>query len=213
MTGNLLIKVCGILHVGNRQLLESLPIDLFGFIFHPPSPRYAGNLSTGELAALTNTSKSRAGVFVNATVNEMLERARQANLTHLQLHGEETTGSCLELKQEGYTVIKAFGLHDAFQFETLEAYCGVVDYFLFDTQSAQKGGTGQKFNWKLLEAYPFEVPYFLSGGIGPGDAVNIGSLSHKAFRGIDLNSRFEDAPGLKNHRALHEFLNQLISIL
>ncbi len=201
------------LYAENRQSLESLPVDLFGFIFHPPSPRYVGNLNTEDLRALTSTSKSRTGVFVNAPLSEVVLSARRANLTHLQLHGEEQPESCLQLKQEGYTVVKAFGLHDAFHYETIEAYCGVADYFLFDTQTALKGGSGQKFNWKLLEAYPFEVPFFLSGGIDPGDADNIGRISQPKLCGIDLNSRFEDAPGIKNHRTLCEFFNQLGSIL
>lgn len=209
-TGKLLIKVCGMKDVGNRRQLEELPVDLFGFIFHPPSPRHAGDLSRSGLQELADTLKMKAGVFVNESTVNILSASQIAGLTHIQLHGNETPGQCRELSEMGLIVIKAFRIGNDFDFNVTrdyEEYCG---YFLFDTKAEVAGGSGRKFNWGLLDNYRGETPFFLSGGIGPGDAEVILKFSHPRLAGLDLNSGFEDVPGLKNPAKLKYFLEQIL---
>ena len=206
---NLLIKVCGMKNYNNRQQLEELPVDLFGFIFYPPSPRHAGNLARTDLQQLADTKKMKAGVFVDEENGKILDTCLLAGLTHVQLHGEEKPEQCRELTVKGYTVIKAFRVGDAFDFETTRPYEGSAAFFLFDTKSETAGGSGRKFNWDLLGKYYGNTPFFLSGGIGPDDAEMIRSFSHPRLAGLDLNSGFEDAPGLKNFGALNRFLEQI----
>lgn len=190
----------------NRLALEVLPIDIFGFIFYPPSPRFVSPADLSNLRKLTDTPKSKAGVFVDAQADQILEIIRIAGLTHVQLHGSEPPGFCEMIKKTGVTVIKAFRVDQYFDFGITKPYLGMVDFFLFDTRSEKPGGTGKKFNWQLLEKYDLNVPFFLSGGIGLADAESIKKLDHPMLSGIDLNSGFEDGPGLKNFEKLKQFL-------
>jgi phosphoribosylanthranilate isomerase len=209
MIGTLHIKVCGMLSPENRIALEKLPIDLFGFILYPPSPRFVGNLDDRDLFSLVSTLKGKTGVFVNEKNREILRLAERMGLTHIQLHGSETPQDCEELRNHGLNLIKAFRIDPDFDFSSTQPYAGVADFFLFDTKADKPGGTGQKFNWSILERYIYETPFFLSGGIGPGDTESIKSLSHPYLYGLDLNSGFEVAPGLKNTEALQRFLESL----
>lgn len=205
----LLIKVCGMKDAGNRRQLEELPVDLFGFIFYPPSPRHAGDLSRTALQELADTLKMKAGVFVNESTGRISAISRLAGLTHIQLHGNETVAECRELSDMGLSVIKAFRIGYDFDFHSTRGYEGHCSYFLFDTQAEVAGGSGKKFNWEMLENYTGDTPFFLSGGIGPGDAGLITRFSHPRLAGLDLNSGFEDAPGLKNPEKLKYFLEQI----
>lgn len=209
MTGKLHIKVCGMKFSVNREQLELLPIDLFGFIFYPPSPRYAGELDEDETKALMSTSRLKAGVFVNTGAGQILKYATRFGLTHIQLHGTETPDECLNLKKAGLQVIKAFRVEKDFDFGITDSFAGKSDFLLFDTRAELPGGTGKKFDWKILESYRGSIPFFLSGGIGPHDALAILEFRHPALYGIDLNSGFEIEPGLKDPELLREFLLQL----
>lgn len=209
MTGKLHIKVCGMKFSGNREQLEPLPIDLFGFIFYPPSPRYIGAMDLDETKSLMATDKCKAGVFVNADAGLILQYAKRFGLTHIQLHGNETPDECMNLKMYGLQVIKAFRLDKDFDFGITETYAGKSDYLLFDTRAEQPGGTGKKFDWEILQGYEGNTPFFLSGGIGPKDASAILEFQHPKLYGIDLNSGFEIEPGLKDPELLREFLLQL----
>jgi phosphoribosylanthranilate isomerase len=208
---DLRIKVCGMKDLQNRQMLETLPIDLLGFIFYPPSPRYAGNQPADYLTKLTSTGKEKAGVFVDESTGNILKITRKYALTHVQLHGGEKPEQCMELLKTGLKVIKVFRVNSGFDFSTTEPYAGVADYFLFDTRAEQPGGTGKKFNWQILEKYLFDVPFFLSGGIGPEDAGAVAKLQHPMLYGLDLNSGFEDEPGIKNFEKLRIFLDAVHS--
>lgn len=203
------IKVCGMKFSDNREQLELLPIDLFGFIFHPPSPRYVGEMDMDETMALMSTTKWKAGVFVNADENQILQYAARFGLSHIQLHGNESPDQCMNLKMSGLQVIKAFRVDRDFDFGITETYAGKSDYLLFDTRAEQPGGTGRKFDWGILKGYQGNTPFFLSGGIGPSDAGAIREFRHPALYGIDLNSGFEVMPGMKNPELLREFLYQL----
>lgn len=184
--------------------LAQLPVDMLGFIFYSKSPRYvAGKIDPAEIANLP-ANIERVGVFANAGSEEIHEMAESYFLTAIQLHGTETPERCKELKAEGYTILKAFNIANENDYEAYAPYC---DYFLFDTPSAQHGGTGQKFDWKLLQNYKGSVPFLLSGGIGPDDAEALKQIVHPQFAGIDINSKFEIEPGVKNIELIKEFLS------
>jgi len=193
----------------NRREIETLPVDLLGFIFYPPSPRNVGKMTSQELRELTDTRCSSVAVFVDAPVGEVRQIIDLYGFSHVQLHGGESPVYCRKIRTTGVKLIKAFQLHPLFSFKRLNEYAEVADFFLFDTKTAEYGGSGMKFDWNLLDLYELSVPFFLSGGVGPQDADIIPGLSHPAFQGIDLNSGFEDSPGLKNRRKLELFIKKL----
>ena len=178
----------------------------FGFIFYPPSPRYVNPVDLSNLRKLTDTQKNKAGVFVDATIDHIHRIIEDAGLTYVQLHGNETPGFCQEVRNTGISVIKAFRVDENFDFASIVKYSETVDFFLFDTKAEKPGGTGKKFNWKMLETYKLDTPFFLSGGIKPEDAGQIIEFNHPQLHAIDLNSGFEDEPGLKNFEKLKQFL-------
>lgn len=192
------------------QLLELKP-QWVGFIFHPKSPRYVGDnfpISTVSLAGST----VKTGVFVNMSYAQVREKVIRYNLDAVQLHGNETPLECLMHKLSGTKVIKAFQIHEQFNFNSLKPYQESTDYFLFDTQSRQHGGSGNKFNWEILGNYSLDKPYFLSGGIGPDDVEKISQLNHPKPYAIDINSRFEVTQGFKNIQLIEQFINTLRNI-
>ena len=210
MNKKLQIKVCGMKYLFNRRELENLPVDWFGFIFYRPSPRYAGGLPENDLRELTSTSAKKTAVFVDAPLSEVFAVAARYGFSHVQLHGRENPEYCRQVRAAGLKVIKVFRLHPDFRFEETEVFAGVADFFLFDTKTEQWGGSGQKFNWQILENYKLTVPFFLRGGIGPGDAEALLNFSHPVLYGIDLNSGFEDFPGMKDHEKLKKFLERMV---
>ncbi|SHJ46000.1 phosphoribosylanthranilate isomerase [Tangfeifania diversioriginum] len=190
----------------NREEVEKLPVDFLGFIFYPKSKRFVGeNTEPG----LFNSAKTKVAVFVDENAFEILGLTKNLGFEFVQLHGKENPKTCLLLKDQGLKVIKAFNLSEKFQFEKLREYETTVDYFLFDTKTELPGGSGKKFNWEILEKYQGTVPFFLSGGIGPEDAEAIKKLQHPRLFGIDLNSGFEDEPGVKNVGKLKEFITRI----
>lgn len=205
----MIIKVCGMKFTENRMALEELPIHIFGFIFYPLSPRHVNPDDVQGLEYLVSTRKNKAGVFVDARVEDILEIVNKGKLTHVQLHGNETPETCRIIHAAGISVIKAFRIDDRFDFSDTEPYSEVADYFLFDTKAKKPGGTGLKFNWEKLSEYHLNIPFLLSGGIGPEDADAIKNFRHHMFYGIDLNSGFELAPGLKNKEKLEQFLQEI----
>jgi len=191
----------------NIQAIAALKPDLIGFIFYPKSPRYAEPLDASVLNSLPPTIK-KIGVFVNENLENILTIAYKYKLDGIQLHGAELVNMCRELKRLGYIVIKAFPVAEAYNFKVTKAYEGVCDYFLFDTKTEGYGGSGVKFNWKMLNEYVGETPFLLSGGIASDDAEAIQKIEHLKFAGIDLNSKFEVKPGLKNVDLLKGFIQQ-----
>ena len=194
----------------NRERLETLPVDIFGFIFHPTSPRYVGSLEMDTINQLAATTKKKAGVFVNAPLETIITFQKRFGLTHAQLHGDESPEFCVQAGKVGLQVIKVFRIKSISDLSSITEYEGTADYFLFDTRSEQPGGTGKKFDWQILDAYRNDTPFFLSGGIGPDDAKTILEIDHPALFGLDLNSGFEIRPGLKDPEKLSRFLDQLI---
>ncbi|MCE5204762.1 MAG: phosphoribosylanthranilate isomerase [Porphyromonadaceae bacterium] len=202
----MIIKVCGMRDVSNIRELELLDIDWMGFIFYPGSSRYVEK----GLDYIPSKVK-RIGVFVDQDLQILRERAAQNQLDAIQLHGNESPGYCINLREEGYKVIKSFGIdEDGFvPITQLDAYEGKCDYFLFDRKTRLHGGSGMKFDWNRLADYQGDTPFLLSGGISPEDVVEIKSFIHPRFVGIDINSRFEIEPALKDIEMIKEFVKQL----
>lgn len=186
----------------NIREVEALGIDLIGFIFWPKSSRYVS-----ERPAYLPTNCKRVGVFVDEDIEVVKEIAHDYALDYIQLHGHESTAYCAQLK--GLKLIKAFNIATAKDFEQTKSYEKLVDYFLFDAKGKSVGGNGTKFEWSVLDNYHGPTPFILSGGIGPDDATSIRRFHHPRLAGIDLNSRFELAPSLKDVTALQKFLNEL----
>ena len=206
MIRNLKIKVCGMKFTRNREAVEALGVDLMGYIFFPSSKRFVGKApETG----LFNSQKPKVGVFVNENAFEILGLAKNLGFEYVQLHGNENPKTCQIIKTQGIKIIKAFPIDDKFSFKTTNSYEGIADYFLFDTKTQLHGGSGKKFNWQILNEYTGHTPFFLSGGIEPEDSKQINKTDHPKLFGVDLNSGFEDEPGLKNIEKLKKFIDEL----
>lgn len=190
----------------NREAVEKLPVDWLGFIFYPQSKRFVG---ADPERFLFDSEKPKVAVFVDENAFEILALAKNFDFSMVQLHGKENPKTCLMLKNQGLKIIKAFSVDEDFDFETTAAFEKAASLFLFDTKTAQHGGSGQKFDWKLLDKYSGHTPFLLSGGIGPDDAEEILKINHPKLTGIDLNSGFEDAPGLKNIEKLKDFITKI----
>jgi len=189
-------------------VVAALP-DYLGFIFYPKSKRFVGFEPAAKVLAIVPDSVRKVGVFVDEIPEKMLEICRNCKVDVAQLHGHETPGYCQQIQDSGITVFKAFSVDEQFDFERLNEYSGVCDYFLFDTKGQLPGGTGQKFNWQLLENYKGDVPFFLSGGIGPEDIDVIKQFSHPQLFGIDINSGFEIEPALKDLEKVNSFIEEI----
>lgn len=186
------LKICGMKYPENIQQTAQLLPDYLGFIFFEKSARFFD----GELPEIPK-SIQKVGVFVNASLDDILSKIKQYDLQLVQLHGNETREFCDILKHINVDIIKVFSVGDDFDFEVIRPYESVCDYFLFDTKGPLHGGNGVTFNWEILKHYPSKKPFFLSGGIGLGDIEKIKELNLPLYA-IDVNSKFETAPGLKN---------------
>jgi phosphoribosylanthranilate isomerase len=203
------VKVCGMRDPLNIHGVAGAGADYLGFIFYPGSKRYAGE-SLEKLTFLEATAgKLKVGVFVNEQPERVLALAGHYRLDLLQLHGNEPETYCDTIRKAGFGVIKTFGVEEGFDFGRLIPYLPVCDYFLFDKKSDQHGGTGRKFRWDILKEYPHSIPFFLSGGIGPEDAGAIREINHPAFYAVDINSRFELAPGMKDVDQVKSFIREI----
>ena len=197
-----LLKVCGMREAENIREVEQLSIDLMGFIFWPKSSRYVS-----ERPAYLPTTCKRVGVFVDERIEEVQRIAKEYALDFIQLHGHETPDYIRQL--DDLSIIKAFNIATADDFAACSPYEGLVDYFLFDTKGKSVGGNGEKFDWSVLKAYHGRTPFLLSGGIGPDDATRIKAIRHPRYAGIDLNSRFELSPALKDVGEIKRFLEKV----
>lgn len=203
------IKVCGMRQSANVQEVARLKPDLMGFIFYPKSKRFVGEDFDPSIVKSVMPEVQTVGVFVNEEVEKVLSLVRKYSLDFVQLHGNESPASCQAIREKGIKVLKAFCIHNEFDWTALEPYTDSCDYFLFDTSTIDYGGSGVKFNWKILENYKLAKPFVLSGGIGPEDADIIKSIQHPQLAGIDINSRFEVEPGLKNVGLLQTFISKI----
>lgn len=199
------VKVCGLREPENIAVLCQLSLDWMGFIFYDKSPRYVADLACSALDIIPRRIK-RVGVFVNSPTSVILERAAFYGLTSVQLHGGEDVHTCSVLRAEGLEVIKAFSVASEKDLTVTDAFAGCCDYFLFDTKTPMFGGSGFSFDWRILASYRGDTPFLLSGGIGPDDAEKLSGFKHERLVGVDLNSRFELAPGVKDTEKVRRFI-------
>ena len=204
------IKVCGITQFKQLQQLDALNIDFAGLIFYKDSPRYMGDKITGKQVKDADFDIKKVGVFVNPGYSELLDAIDEYGLDIVQLHGNETPEMCEELSAE-VEVIKAFRIAGDESInidEMVMPYDAACDFYLFDTAGLKEsfGGTGQQFDWNILKKAKIEKPFFLSGGIGPDDAQKVKAFNHPDFFAVDVNSKFELSPGLKDMAAILKFL-------
>lgn len=201
------IKVCGITTEKQLQQLEGMGIDLAGIIFDENSQRYVGEKINPKEVIDADLDLKKVGVFVEEDYETIMEKVEHYGLDVVQLHGEHSPELCEEISED-VEVIKVFKLSpgEKIDIDKLVApFDAVCDYYLFDTKGAQPGGNGEKFDWDVLKKAKIEKPFFLSGGIGLEDIAAIKKFKHPDFFGVDLNSKFEKEPGIKDMGKVLEF--------
>ena len=204
------LKVCGMRDPENiRHLVTEIQSDWMGLIFHPASPRFVDHIIADQIKEI---KVRKVGVFVNAAISEIQEKIQDFGLSTLQLHGGETVHEVREIKgKTGLEIFKVFSVDDKIQWTSMEPYLPFVDYFLFDTFTKSYGGSGKTFNWDLLQDYPFDKPFLLSGGINIEHIDSILMLKSivPQMAGLDINSKFEIEPGFKNLTLIKEFKKEI----
>lgn len=202
----------------NIRDISALGVDMIGLIFYPPSPRYVQQFSSGagiipDYAPDMGKTPLRVGVFVDDMPQNIVTRVYNYKLDYIQLHGNEPRETLENLRatidpdiKSKIKIIKAISISSAEDIKKYKEYVGAADLFLFDTKCKTVGGSGELFDWQVLQAYDGDVPFLLSGGIGPDDAERIKNFHHPKCIGIDLNSKFEIEPALKDVEKLKQFL-------
>lgn len=202
---DLRIKICGMRDRENIcQVLNAEP-DYLGFIFYEESSRYVSESQMKEIIKLNFGETERVGVFVDETTDKILSYADKGFFDIVQLHGDESAEMVKVLKKEGLEVIKVFSVDDDFDLKVLTKY-SEVDYFLFDTKGKLPGGNGVKFNWDVIEKSKIKKPFFLSGGLGVEDMLDVKNFKSNNLNGLDFNSKLELEPGLKDVSKVRELL-------
>ena len=202
----------------NIRDISALGVDMIGLIFYPPSPRYVQQFSSGagiipDYAPDMGKTPLRVGVFVDDMPQNIVTRVYNYKLDYIQLHGNEPRETLENLRatidpdiNPNIKIIKAISVSSAEDIKKYKEYVGAADLFLFDTKCKTVGGSGEQFDWQVLQAYDGDVPFLLSGGIGPDDAERVKNFHHPKCIGIDLNSKFEIEPALKDVEKLKQFL-------
>ena len=188
----------------NIQAVASLMPDYMGFIFYEKSGRYVQDLTFESLSLPEEIKKT--GVFVNVSSEKITQIATTYRLDAIQLHGNETPEDCSFLREKGFEIIKSFSIKEKEDLLRTAPYSSSCDFLLFDTPTAQYGGSGKKFDWSMLQHYHGETSFFLSGGIAPEDVDEVLKFNHPSFYGIDINSRFEIKPGMKDFQQVKKFI-------
>lgn len=205
----MLVKVCGLRDPENIRQVALLPeVDLIGLIFYPKSPRFVDGEATAEVLSSIPTVKV-VGVFVNEAPEEVVRKVAIYHLDALQLHGSESPEYLMDIKRrlpEKTLLIKAFSISSPNDLIPVSGYEKLCDYFLFDTPTKGYGGSGITFDWDILRHYNGSTPFLLSGGISPDSLTDLQKFQHPLLAGIDLNSRFEIAPALKDTPLLIQFV-------
>ena len=207
------IKVCGMTDLNQVHQLDELGVEFCGFIFYPKSPRYVFRHVPAMNIKKVKGHINKVGVFVNAYADDILKTVDDCGLYLVQLHGDETPKECEKISNY-VSVIKAFRLAEGDNIEwKIKDYQDVVDMFLFDTEGAGYGGTGKKFNWEVLKGLNIRKPFFLSGGIQPEDIDQLKAFARESVAkdlfAIDINSKFEISPGIKDMEKIKDFVIKL----
>lgn len=209
----MMIKVCGMRDAQNIREVDALGVDMIGFIFWPGSKRYCA-----QKPAYLPKAK-RVGVFVNASIGEIVEKVRDYELYIVQLHGDEDLAYVTKLHKAladaaltQPIVVRAIQVSSRSQVIKANMWDGFVDGILFETPTNGYGGSGESFDWSLLSSYRGNAPFFLTGGIGPQSLEALKEFSHPRWAGVDLNSRFELEPGLKDVAMLKPFIEELRAV-
>ena len=229
MNRDLIIKVCGMRDANNINDVSNLSINWMGFIFYPKSPRYVRQISSNagiipdySSLEMKNADENdaeriqRVGVFVDDMPQNIVTRVFNYHLDIVQLHGSESPVMIDNLRRtidpdirKGIKIMKAISVKSEEDIQRCKEYYGHVDYFLFDTKTPMKGGSGEQFDWSVLQSYEGTTPFLLSGGIGPEDASRVRAFSHPRCIGIDINTRFEEEPAFKNVNMLRKFISEV----
>ncbi len=192
------IKVCGMAKRDNIEALVKLSPDYIGFIFYPKSKRYAKGVVDKKVLARIPSFIKKVGVFVNYSAEQVDQIMKEYALDVVQLHGDESPEVCQAVKALGYTVIKAFGVDESFDFTSLASYITHCDFFLFDTKGKEYGGHGITYDWSILEKYDQSTPFFLSGGLNASNINEVKTFKNLNIHAVDVNSKFEIEPALKD---------------
>ena len=211
----MIIKVCGMKDPLNiRQIAAIKGIDLIGMIFYPPSLRYVDSQQTAD-TVVTISPPHKVGVFVNEIREVVVHKCAMYHLDYIQLHGNETAEYMIDLREmlpDNIKFIKAFSVRSKQDIKQVQDYEGLCDYFLFDTPTSGYGGSGETFDWNILQTYNGSTPFLLSGGISADSIEDLANFQHPQWAGIDLNSRFETAPGQKDTVLLTDFIKRIKKI-
>jgi len=194
---------------GNIERVCRLEPDFVGYIFYPPSKRYVGTHPDPAIFRIPRQPVKKVGVFVNEEILAVQRNFEKCRLDLVQLHGEESPEYCLTLADSGIPVIKSFDPGRIHTHGGIADYVEQVSYFLFDSRGKGYGGTGKHFDWDLLQRFSIPFPFILSGGIAPEDAPRICEMDHEWLYGVDLNSRFETSPGIKEVDWLARFIKEI----
>ncbi|MFH0843311.1 MAG: phosphoribosylanthranilate isomerase [Bacteroidota bacterium] len=206
------IKVCGLRDIENISDVVKAAPDFMGFIFWQGSERSVGNNPAAILFRQIPPGLIKTGVFVNEKIPVVNKTINSFSLNAVQFHGSESPDYCRQFREAGYLTIKAFGIEERFDFNMLLPYLDSCDYFLFDTKTPGFGGSGKKFDKNILDDYKFDKLFFISGGIEYDDIDEIKNFGNKRLFGIDINSRFETSPGIKNAGLLKSFIDEIRKI-
>lgn len=203
------IKVCGLKYRDNMLEVISCHPAYMGFIFYNESPRNMQDTLGKDDLCLVPADIHKVGVFVNETLERVISITSQFGIDFVQLHGDESAEYCDVLSQTGLEVIKAFQVGSDMDFRVTEAYAKSCRYYLFDTKTKHYGGSGQRFDWSVLSQYHNEIPFFLSGGIDLDNVDEIKNLEKLNIHAIDINSKFEHSPGLKDIEKIRKLTEKI----
>ena len=206
------LKVCGMTSFEQLQKLDQLGVDFAGLIFYENSKRFVGNKLNSRKSEIRNLQIKKVGVFVNAGIDQVGKEVKEYGLSYVQLHGDESVEFCIAVRNF-VSVIKAIRINEETDLEKeLTAFEEACDYLLFDTDSKQYGGGGKQFNWERLKLSNITKPFFLSGGIGLEEVNKLKNFHHPMLFAVDVNSRLEIEPGIKDMDMVKAFMNALNNV-
>ena len=206
------LKVCGMTSFEQLQKLDQLGVDFAGLIFYENSKRFVGNKLNTQKSEIRQLEIKKMGVFVNAGIDQIEKEVKEYGLSYAQLHGDESVEFCRAVRNF-VSVIKAIRINEETDLEgDLKVFEAACDYLLFDTDSKQYGGSGKQFSWGKLQQANIKKPFFLSGGIGLEDVDKVKNFHHPLLFAIDVNSRFESEPGIKDMDKVEAFMNALNNV-